>query len=91
MQFSHIIEQYPRHWETNMRQNLVLTVFHTQNIYHHVWKTIRTALQSNIGLQLWGEGYEMKKNCMKNLSHSFPCFSNLLPRIGAQQNIKEWF
>ena len=32
-----------------------------------------------------------KKNCGTNLSQSFPCFSNLLPGIGEQWNIKVWF
>ena len=91
MQFSYIIEQSPRDWETTMRQNLVLKIFHTQNIYHHVWKTVRTTLQCIVGLQSRGEGHEMEKNCGTNLSHSFPCFSNLLPGIGEQQNIKVWF
>ena len=40
MQFSHIIEQSPGDWETTMRQNVVLTNFHKQNIYHHVWNTV---------------------------------------------------
>ena len=43
-----------------MRSNIVLTIFHTQNIHHHVWKTARTTLQSNVGLQLRGEGHEME-------------------------------
>ena len=86
--FSHIMEHSPRHWETTMQQNVVLTIFHTENIHHNVWKTVRTSFQSNVGLQLQGEGHEMEKNCGTNLSHSFPCFSNLLPRIGEQQNIK---
>ena len=81
MQFSHIIEEPPRNWETTMHQNVVLTIFHTQNIHHYVWKTVRTTLQCFVGLQLRGEGHEMEKNCWINMSHSFPCFSNLLPRI----------
>ena len=61
MQFSHNIEQFPHDGETTMRQNIVLTIFNTQNIYHHVWKTFRTTLQSNIGLQSQGEGHEWRK------------------------------
>ena len=65
MHFYHIIEQC---WETTMRQNVVLTIFHTQNIYHPVWKTVKTTLQSNVGLQLRGEGYKMeKKLCDKSV------------------------
>ena len=74
MQFSHIIEQSPRDWETAMCRNVVLTSFHTKNINHHVWKTVITTLQSNVGLQFQGEGHEMEKNCGTNLSHSFHCF-----------------
>ena len=61
MQFSDIIEQSPPDWETTMCRNVVLTIFHTQNIYHHAWKTVRTTLQCNVGLQLRGEGHEMEK------------------------------
>ena len=62
MQFSIILEQSPGDWETAMRQIVVLTLFHTQNIYHHVWKTVITKLQCMVGLQLWGIGKEMEKN-----------------------------
>ena len=41
-----------------MRQNVVLTIFHKQNIRHHVWKTVRTTLQRIGGLQSQGEGHE---------------------------------
>ena len=44
-----------------MRQNVVLTVFHTQNIDHHVWETVRSTLQCIIGLQSWGKSHEMEK------------------------------
>ena len=91
MQFSHIIEQSPCNWETTMRWNVVLTIVHTQNIYHPVWKTIRTTLQSNVGFQSQRESHEMEKNCATNLSHYFPCFSNHLHGIGEQWNIKVWF
>ena len=42
MKLSHIIEQRPRDWKTTSYQNVALTVFHTQNIFHHMWKTPRT-------------------------------------------------
>ena len=58
MTFSHILEQSPRHWETTIRQNVVLTILHTQNIYHHVWKTVRTTLQCIFGVKSRGEGQE---------------------------------
>ena len=66
MQFSHIIEQSPRDWETTLCQNVVLIIFHT-HIYHHVWKTVRTTLQCIVGLQSQGEGHEMEKSCGTNL------------------------
>ena len=91
MQFSHIKEQSPSDWETTMLQNVVLTIFHTQNIYHYLWKIVRTTLQCIVGLQLQGEGHEMEKNCGTNLPNIFPCFSNLLPGIGAQHNSRVWF
>ena len=50
--------------------------------------------QNYIAMHRWsptqGEGHEMKKNCETNLSHSFPCFSNLIPEIGELGNIKVW-
>ena len=58
MQFSHILEQSPRVWETTMHQNGVIKIFHTQNICPHGWKTVRNTLQCIVGLQLWGEGHE---------------------------------
>ena len=59
MKYSYILEQSPRDWETNIRQNLVLTIFHTQNICHHAWKTVRITLQCIVGLQSRGEGPEI--------------------------------
>ena len=44
MKFCHIREQSPCNWETNVCQNVALTVFHTQNICHHAWKTLRIPL-----------------------------------------------
>ena len=88
MKYSHIIEQSPCDWETFMCQNVVLIIFHIQNIFHHAWKTVRTTLQCIIGLQSWGEGHEIEKNCGTNPSHSFPCTLYFLPGIGEQQNIK---
>ena len=58
MKFSHILEQSPRAWETTMHQNVVLTIFHTQNICHHAWKTFKTTLQCIVGLQWQGEGHK---------------------------------
>ena len=61
MQFSHIIEQSPRNWETSMRLNVFLTILHTQNIHHHVWKTFRATCYYIIGLQSRGEDHEIEK------------------------------
>ena len=41
---SYILEQSPRDWEKTMRQNVVLTFFHKQNICHCAWKTLTTTL-----------------------------------------------
>ena len=68
MKFSHIVEQSPRNWKTTMRQNEVLTIFHTQIIFHHAWKTVKTTLQCIVGLRPRGEGHEIEKNCGTNLS-----------------------
>ena len=59
MKCSYILEQSPRDWETTLRQNLVLTIFHTQNICHLAWKTVRITLQCIVGLRSQGEGPEM--------------------------------
>ena len=40
---------------------VVLTIFHTQNIYHHAWKTVGPTLQCIIGLQLRGEGHKIER------------------------------
>ena len=58
MKLSHILEQSPRNWETTMRQNVFLTIFHTQYICHRAWKTVRTTLQCIDGLQLQAEGHK---------------------------------
>ena len=78
---SHILEQCPRDWETIMRQNVVLTVFHTQNICHHAWKTLRTTHWCFVFLQSRGEGLKSKENYVK-IRPYFPSFLNLLPGIG---------
>ena len=41
-----------------------------------------------LGVQLQGEGHEMEKNSGTNLFHSFPCYSNFLPRIGKNKTSK---
>ena len=48
-------------------------------------------MRQNVVLQSWGEGHEVEKNCGRNLSHCFPFFLNLFPRIREPQNIIEWF
>ena len=53
------------------RRNVSLTIFHTQNICHHAWKTVRTTLHCIVGLPLLGEGHKKKKNYGTNLSHCF--------------------
>ena len=46
-----------------MCQNVAPTVFHTQNIRLHEWKTLRTTLWCFVVLQLLGEGLKSKENC----------------------------
>ena len=57
-----------------LEEKLVATVFHTQNICHYAWKTVRTTLQYIVVLQLRGEGNEQLKKIWENL-----CFLDLLP------------
>ena len=87
MQFFHIIEQLPHDWETTVCQKGALTVFHTQNICHHAWKTLRTTFLCFFVLQSLGEGLKSKENYGTDLSHSFSPFYDLLPAIGDQQCI----
>ena len=63
-------------------------VFHTQNIYQHVWKTVRTKLQCIVGLQSRGEGHEMEKNCGTNQSHIFACFQAFSPGLKNKETSK---
>ena len=58
MKFVYVLGQSPRNWKTTMHQNAVLTIFHTQNICHHVCKIFKTRLQCIVVLQLRGEGPE---------------------------------
>ena len=60
-----------------MRRKVVLTIFHTQNIDHHVCKTVKTTLQSNVGLQSRGEGHEMEKTVGKICPIVFLVFQTL--------------
>ena len=90
MTCSHILEQSPRDWETTTRPNVVLTVFHTQNIRPHAWKLSEphndVSFFSNPGRR-----FEKQGKLWENLSHSFPCFSKFLPGIGEKPNINVWF
>ena len=80
MKFSHIIEQSPSDWKTTMRQNEVLTIFHTQIIYHLAWKTVKTTLQCIVGLQLRGEGHENEKKLWdKSVFIGFLAFQTFSP------------
>ena len=86
MKFFHIIEQFPGYWETTVCQNEILTVFHTQNICHHVWKTLRTILWGFFVLQFRGEGLKSKENYGIDFSHSFSPFNDLFSTIGDQHS-----
>ena len=89
MKFSHIIEQAPL--EKTVCQNVALTVFHTQNICHHVWKTLRNTLWCFVVLQSWGEVLISKENYGTNLSHNFFPSHDILLAIGDQQCIAMYF
>ena len=56
--FMNVLGQSPHNWKRTMHQYEVPTIFHTQNIRHHVWKIVRTIFQCIIGLQSPGEGLE---------------------------------
>ena len=62
MKCFHVLERSPRDWKSTMRQSVVLTVFHTQNICHSVWKNLRTTLWCFVFLQSRGEGLKSKEN-----------------------------
>ena len=47
----------------------------------HVWKTVRTTLQSNIGLRLRGKGQEMGENGVENF-RSYILTHNCLQIVG---------
>ena len=87
MKLSDILEQSPQDWETTTNQNVVLTVFHTQNICHHAWKTLRTTLLCFVFLQSQGEGLKIKEKYGTDLFHNFSPFHDLFPMIGGQQCI----
>ena len=55
MKFVYILEQSLRNLKTTMHQNVVPTIFHTQNIRHPAWKTVRSTCQCIVVLQLRGE------------------------------------
>ena len=71
MKCSHILEQSPWDSETTIRPNVVLTVFPTQNICHHAWKTLRTKLWCFVYLQSRGEGLKSKENYGTDLYQFF--------------------
>ena len=60
MKFSHIIEQFPRDWETTVCQNVSLTVFHIKSICHPACKTLSTKLWCFVVLQSWSEGWKAR-------------------------------
>ena len=54
MTFLYVLSQSPCDWWTPIHPNLVLTIFHTQNIYHHVCNTVRTTFWYIVVLQSRG-------------------------------------
>ena len=81
MKFCHIIEQSPCDWESTVCQNVALTVFHTQNISHHAWKTLRITLWCFAVLQSRGKGLKSKENYGRDFSPSVSPFHDILPRL----------
>ena len=56
-----------------MRQNVVLTVFHTQNTCHHAWKTLRTSEHPGFGqyqLHVAQLSTSLKGSCMDQFQDS---------------------
>ena len=81
----HIIKHSPENWETTVGQNVDLRVFHTQNICHHTWKTLRITLWCFVVLQSRGKGLKSKENYETDLSHSFFSISWPSPRDWRQK------
>ena len=66
-----------------MRQNVVMTVFHTQNIYHRVWKTDKTTLQC-IKLVVFNRGemfLKWRKTVGQNCPFVFLAFQTFSPGL----------
>ena len=55
VKFFHILKQSPCNWETTMHQNVFPTIFHTQSIRHHAWKTVNLlpAIHCNVVLPVF--------------------------------------
>ena len=64
----------PRNWRTLVHVNVVLTVFHIDNIYQGVCKTGRTIFQCIIVLQSRGEGPKKAHNYWTDLVQIFRTF-----------------
>ena len=80
MKCSYILQLSLRDRKTTMHQNVVPKMFHTQNLRHHQWKTVRTTLQSLVVLQLRGE--VMKSRKIMGQVCIFQRFLQLLAAIG---------
>ena len=64
MKMINVLGQSPRNWKTTKQQNTVPKFFHTQNIFHHAWKIVKTTLQYIVVLQSRREGHRKKKKTM---------------------------
>ena len=81
MKLFDILEQSPRDWETTALQNVVLTVFHTQNICQDAWKTLRTTLLYFVLLQSRGEGLKSKVDYGTDFPIVFLAFLTFSPGL----------
>ena len=78
MKFVYVLGQSPHNLNTTIDGNAGPTIFHTQNVRCHVWKTIRTTLQCIVVLKSWGDG---RKNFGISLCPYFLAFWTFSPRF----------
>ena len=76
-----VLGQSPRDWKKPMHQNAVLTIFHTQNICHHVWKIVRTTLQCIVVLQSRGDDPKSYETRVQICHIVFLLFMTFSPRL----------
>ena len=80
-----LFRTFSHNWRTMIHFNVVLTVFHIDNISQGVCKTVRTSFQCIIILQSQGEGPEKEHNYGTDLGPIFRTFS---PRLEHNDKLK---